>query len=278
MTASSLSLLTDLHGELNVPVEQIHEHIKENIKRHLPQVQPHEASIDIGIIATGGPSLVSGLKELRKDRDENKLKLITVNGVHDFLLENDITPSAQVLLDAREFTLNFVKNPVKSCKYFVASQCDPRVFDALEGHDVYIFHADCDGYEKILDRYYMGHYYTIEGGCTVTLRTIRLFNMLGYKFFHMYGFDSCYMGGDHHSYEQEINNNEETITVWCAGRPFVCAAWMVKQARELAHLIRYRGDLFSLNIHGDGLISHMIKTGATIREENKDGGRSLDIL
>jgi hypothetical protein len=45
--------------------------------------------------------------------------------------------------------------------------------------------------------------------------------------------------------------------------------WQAKQAEDFLQLVKERGELFQLNVHGPGLIATIIRTGAELEiEEN----------
>jgi hypothetical protein len=66
------------------------------------------------------------------------------------------------------------------------------------------------------------------------------------------------------------------MSVWCRpkGRDdlaqrFVCSVWQAKQAEDFLQLVKERGELFQLHVHGPGLIATIIRTGAELEiEEN----------
>jgi hypothetical protein len=58
-----------------------------------------------------------------------------------FALNNGIKPSAYVMVDALEFNARFVEKVIPDCKYFIASQCHPSVFEKLpKEQDIYLAH------------------------------------------------------------------------------------------------------------------------------------------
>jgi len=106
------------------------------------------------------------------------------------------------------------------------------------------------------------------------MRAISLMRMLGFMRMEIFGLDSCWLDGEHHSYSQPENNHEKTISVWLRPRErddmaqrFICSPWQAKQADDFMSLVKERGELFELNVHGRGLIATMIKTGASIQME-----------
>jgi hypothetical protein len=47
-----------------------------------------------------------------------------------------------------------------------------------------------------------------------------------------------------------------------SGRVFYCHPWMVVQAQNFVNLIRVLGDEIELQVHGDGLLAHILNVGA----------------
>jgi len=264
-----------LNMGMNAGRGYILDNIQTNIRRQLPQVKEHQINHDYDVVLVGGgPSLAHTKDELKQCVDEGK-KLVALNATHDWLVINGFRPSAMVMVDSRPENARFVQRPVKGCKYFIASQCHPDVFEALKDHEVYIWHASNGvGEEQILEDYYFKNFRFVIGGSTVLLRAIWLFRMLGFIKMDVFGFDSCYMDGNHHAYEQPENDGCEVQTLTCMGKQFQCAAWMASQFDDFQHLIQRFGDKFELNVHGNGLISHMMQEGAKLFEQENDSAKT----
>jgi len=263
MSDNTTTLKEDAQGnqyKLNMPDEVFIENVKSSIRRQLPQVQPHELNDKVIAIVGGGPSLDETIDDL-KEKHANGMKVVSVNGTHDYLLEHGIRPSVHIQVDGREFNARFVENWQKETKYIIASQCHPKVFDTLKDAETYIFHCPSAVVpRKILDDYYFGNYFQVPGGSTVMLRAIPLMRMLGFKKQEIYGFDSCIMGKRHHAYVQEENDTGPATTVRVNGKEFFCFAWMYSQAEDFLEMVKAVGDEFELIVHGDGLIAHILES------------------
>ena len=253
---------------VNEDVEKIRDNIKTNIQRGLPQVQPYETQWDkvVGIVL-GGPSLKETFDDLLEKR-KNGMPVITVNGSHKYCVDNGLTPSGMVMLDSREFNNRFVYPLLDDCKYFISSQCHPTAFENLKDNKVWIWHCAGDDNFDLLQEVYNKEYYPVMGGATVALRAVHLLRMLGFRKFEMYGFDSC-ITENHHAYEQPENDGEQELNVVVAGKEFRCTAAHYHQAREFVDMISKTGEYYDLAVHGDGLISHIIKNpdSLKLREE-----------
>ena len=253
---------------INEEPENIRENIRGNIKRGFPQVAPYESQDKVIALAVGGATLEETFSDLMGKR-KNGMPLVTVNGSHKYCMDRGLVPSAMVMLDSREFNSRFIYPLSKECKYFISSQCHPSVFDNLEGCKTWIWHCagDADN-EDLLKEQYGNNYFPIMGGSTVTLRAIHLFRMLGFSKFEVYGFDSCIIG-QHHAYEQKENDDEQVIDVIVADKEFRCTAAHYHQAKEFVQMIGKTGEYYDLAIHGDGLISHIIKHPDSLRKKEE---------
>lgn len=249
-------------GLLNTEMDKIKENVKTNIVGGWLQVEPHVANAVEVMLVGGGPSLAENWDEIRKNRDKG-MPLIALNGAYGECIKQGINPSALMVVDARSFNARFTKPVIDDCKYFIASQCDPLVFEGLPKDRTYIWHTMTDEIAPLLNEQYT-KWYGIPGGSTVLLRAFTMFRMLGYKRFHVFGCDSCLVNNKHHSFEQKENDSEIIIRVRCGDRIFMCHTWMISQAQEFMDTIKFLGDEIEIEVYGDGLLRHILQTGADL--------------
>lgn len=273
--SKTLEISFDPACRVNVTDEVLLDQVRQNIRLGLPQVMAYQPNAETAIIVAGGPSL----KDTEKDLVEAYWrggKVIAVNGAYQWCIDRNIRPSAAIVMDAREFNSRFVETPVPDCHYLLASQCHPKTFENCRGRNVTIWHALSAGDDevKLLEDYYFKRCNPITIGVTVTMRAISLLRMLGFMRMEIFGLDSCWLGDAHHAYEQKENNGEKTMSVWVRpkgrddlAKRFVCSVWQAKQAEDFMQLVNERGEMFQLNVHGDGLIANMIRTGAELEIE-----------
>lgn len=253
---------------LNTADETIREQVRRNVAGDWQTVHPYATNDLEVMILGGGPSMFSQLGKIRAMREAGA-KLVTLNGAYNWALEHGITPSATIVCDAREFNKRFVRPVVDGCKYLIASQCHPAVLDGLPKDRTLLWHTTAEYVADILSaRYEIS--FPVPGGSTVLLRAIPLMRMLGYRKFHLFGCDSCVAvvdgkGTVHHGYEQVENDPDTVFPVvvnGAGGRVFGCTAWMFSQAQEFIDLIRGLGDVFELEVHGDGLLAYILEHAA----------------
>ena len=264
VAVQSLRPIPEIICSVNEDKEKIRDNIKKNIKRGLPQVRPYETQEGkvVGLVL-GGPTLKKTFPDLLEKR-QNGMPVITVNGTHKYCMTGGLIPSAMIMLDSREFNNRFVYPLVEDCKYFISSQCHPSVFENLKDNKVWIWHCAGDDNIDLLEEEYGKDYFPVMGGATIALRAVHLLRMLGFPKFEMYGFDSCIIG-EHHAYEQPENDGEEVIDVVVSGREFRCTAANYHQAKEFVDMISKTGEHYDLAVHGDGLISHIIKNPNSLK-------------
>jgi len=256
------------HGEINAAVELIKENVRTNCAVGWQQVIPHPEQDTEVMILGGGPSMKAYEAEIREMR-ERGVKLVTLNGAYNWAIEHGITPSATVIVDARELNGRFTKPVLPECKYLLASQCHPSVFDGLPKDRTYLWHVMNDATADTINEFYPQHW-SIPGGSTVLLRAIPLLRTLGYHRFHLFGTDSCLTDGAHHAYAQPENDGQAVVPIMVTGgRVFWCHPWMASQAKEFVTLVEKMGETFDMIVHGDGLLSHIINTGAQMLPEQE---------
>ena len=253
---------------LNEETEIIRDNIEHNIGLGLPQVMPYETQENkiVGLIL-GGSTLDDTFQDAL-DKNKKGMPIVTVNGSCKYCMDRGLTPSAMIMLDSREFNNRFVMPVIKDCKYLISSQCHPSVFEKLKERQVWIWHVAGDDNYDLLEKKYGEEYFPIMGGSTVALRAIHLLRLLGFHKFEIYGFDSCVIG-KHHAYDQPENDKEENINVTVADKEFTCTAAHYHQAREFVEMISKTGQHYDIIVHGDGLISHIIKNPSSLKKKEE---------
>ena len=252
----------EMKGELNAGLDTVLANVRHNTRLGFQQVQPYPTNNVEVMLVGGGPSLKSQIPQIRKLREQG-VKLVCMNNAYQYCLDHDIKPSAYVMVDARPFNVRFVENTIPDCKYFIASQCDPSVFDALwkVRDQTYIWHTSAEEIQEALKEVYP-KCYPVPGGSTVLLRAIPLFRMLGFKRFHIFGCDSCLEDGAHHAYAQPENDGQPVVSVRIGEKVFACHPWMLSQAKEFIDLIKCMGDVMELEIYG-GMLHQILMDGAS---------------
>jgi len=253
-----------LTGPVNHPHEEIYQQIRSNIRRQLPQIQQFPPNDYKVMLLCGGPTLNDHVEEIKRKRQQG-WKIITVNGTHNWCLDHGLEPSMCVVMDARPINKGFVEEPVKNCRYMLCSQTHGDIFDALKGHDVWVWHGGAPSSieKRILDRYYRKRWLIVPGGTSVGPRAIFLSYILGIRRLDVYGLDGCLRKDRHHAYAQKQNNYREVLVVKVGRRKFHMHAWMLKQFDEWLQMVPMIPDDLKTTVKGTGAMAHVVEYAAS---------------
>lgn len=260
------------NGQMNTEHTRVLENIRRSIRRGYAQMRPEPMRGDRICLVGSGPSLNSTERELR-DLVWDGAALVTMNGAYHWCIERNLRPQTQIVMDARPSNARFLNPDVPKCNYVLASQCDPSVWDAVEGRPhVRIFHAVVgseDAPAAVLNEYYQGQWVGVGGGVTVASRAISLLRMAGYVRFDLFGVDCCWdsSGEQNHALAQPENAHEvPTLVTAMEGtshaRQFYVSPWMLKQLEDILTITAHNGQHFQLEVHGDGMLAHVLKSKA----------------
>jgi len=234
---------------------QIEANTKRGLPEFIPYPNPHTAKI---VLVGSGPSVEGQLDSILEHKKRGRL-IVALKGAHDFLLQNGIKPDWCVMLDPQEKILNCVQLKEPDITYLIASQCHPAVFEHLKENYVILWHALSGiGEEKLLQNKVL-----LGGGTTTGMRTLNMVYSLGYRYAHLYGFDSCLTEKDGEAYKRVNIHSKDgmdkpasTIDVWVGKRRFWANPAMAAQANEFQQAMAVLKGM-KVNIHGDGLIREM---------------------
>jgi len=229
-----------------------------NSARDIPWIGTQKVPHDRPIVFVGNaPSVANDLRHIRR-RQRRGAEVWTVNGAHDYLIDNGITPDAALFCDPADRMPTVVQKLNDETIYMVASCCSPAFFDHLAGRKVLLWHMNNEfGEEKFcgdLGRVHGKFGAVFSGGSTCILRAPSVAYFLGYRDFHFYGVDSSFDGPSH------VNRDDSDLfgvifNVECNGRIFRTNVPLARQAEEFAllHQVMSRcGAKF--HVHGSGLL------------------------
>ena len=225
------------------------------VARDLPWLQLSEPHDGVAVIVGGGPSMKPLLPMIAGHKAAGH-KVFAVNGTIPTLASVDVTPDYFVLLDARAHNQGFI-HPNKATKYLIASQCSDGVFEALDGHDVTLWHPAYPGIQEYIGERVCA---LIGGGTTVGLQAMSIAFCMGYRSIHLYGFDSSYSNGEGHAYAQDANAEDPREGYWVGGKEYIAAPWMARQAMEFQTAAEQLAEEDTIiHVHGHGLLPAIAK-------------------
>ena len=251
----------------------IREHVKYCIGLGLKFVTPTDTAHGGEAVLVGSaPSVRTQINKLKSMRKNPKNIFFGIKGGHDFLIKNKIHPHFALAVDPLEkiHKENFLLR-TKGCKYLIASQCHPTLFDTLiaRGEEVIIWHLATDnmGEWSRDPSSPIYQHYMIPGGSTSGLRAIVLAFAMGFRVFHLFGYDSCLseklrkVNGEIYD-EKKADGTDKAIKLVVSGKNFTADPAMASQANEFQDLLKslyQKDDPFVVKGYGEGLIQHIIK-------------------
>ncbi len=253
--------MNDIVVECNTDNDTLQQQIAQNSRLKLPWVKmvpPHE---EHAVIVGSGPSVADCLDSI-KWRQSLGQKIFALNGSAKYLFENGITVDYTVMVDAREENKFFIG---WADKYLLSAQCHPSTFD-IAGDQAILWQPyipDLAGTEPVVDF----EYSQIGGGTTVGLSAMCLVYTLGYRFLHLYGYDSSYRESKGHAFKQSLNVNDSCCYVTLDNVRYKCSIAMAKQAELfpiLANDLIDKGCI--ITVDGDGLLPAVVRRQPPIPE------------
>jgi len=204
--------------------------------------------IRVAALVSGGPSAGENLDKIREFKT-----VFACGSVHDWLITQGIIPKYCVIFDPGPAHAMFYRRPQADVTYLVCATCDPAVFDVLAGQRVHVWAP----YDDTPDELYGEGTPRVNGGSSVTLRTIPLAHVLGYREQHLFGFDCCHLNGDEHAYEHGARGDR--ITVSFMGKQFSTTPQLLQQSQEFLRMYTDHQHMLMCKVAGDGLIATIMR-------------------
>lgn len=233
--------------------ETLLDHYRGAIARKLPTIHVKPEHTGVWVVAAGGPSLKNELRALKKHKKRGH-KIVSVNGSHDYLIQNGIKPDYMIMVDPKQSNKHFVETPKKGVTYLIGASCHPDVFDALEGYDLKVWYPVNGAGE---DDLIASSPVQIGGGPTVGLRAVNIGYVLGYREIHLYGMDGCLKDSKHHAYPQPENDEKIVMDIIFLGEVYYCHTWMAKQAEFFIEFMKQNKYDMKIKVHSPGLLKHI---------------------
>lgn len=202
-------------------------------------------------ICGAGPSLGKNLDKLQGD-------VFAINSAIGFLLGKGIVPRWAMIWDCADVCEQFAI-PHPEITYLIGSRCHPKVFERLKDCKVVVWHACGD--HNILE--YLEQKGVneplVNGGTTGVTRGIYLAYALGYRDFHLYGADSCYVQGETHVAGSVVH--EHCLKVMVNGRWFDSTPQWAAQIEEMKimyPMFRHTPLAANMTAYDDGLLAYVM--------------------
>lgn len=216
--------------------------------RGLPWLAAQPPSSRPLAIVGGGPSAEEFAESLAGWPGD----IMAINGAYRWLIDIGRTPDWFFACDPQAEVARFVGDGNPVTVFLLSVNCDPAVFDALEGRDIRLCHIPQDD-EDMSDA-------TVPGGPSAMTRAPILAAILGYRRIVLAGADCCISGPRSHVYMGSETRQRERL-VRCDGRVWRTCLGLLSQAEWLTDLVPVLRRAIEVEIIGDGLSRAMLATG-----------------
>ena len=189
-------------------------------------------------------------------------------------MQHGMAPDYWTCCDPQECVTDFVPIDAPSeTTYLLATKCPDSLFQQLRTHRVRTWRLD--------DLDVQPGSFAMPTAVSITLVTMNLARMMGFHRFEVYGWDCCYLDGEHHASAQPEPEQPIDFTIEHHGpdavaalyqshqalydRHFkVCGAWIAElnDARIQANNYRVMG--YTLNVHGPGAVASLLRANGLI--------------
>lgn len=239
----------------NVTLEKINENVSVNSARDdFPWVEQIEGHATKMVIVGGGPSSADHLDDIRALQEGGAI-VMALNGASAWLNRNGIEPDYQFIMDARPENIELID--YGAARHFLASQCDPSLFDALDPERTMLVHLMSPGLEDHIppQRRERGGYALIGGAGSIGNSAITLAYTRGYRDLHLFGYDTSAREGKQHAYEQPLNEGEQYVMRRLGDQAYWLTFTMAVQYQYFFQIEAALKDLgCRLKVYGDGIL------------------------
>lgn len=271
---ASMPLLVPVLVVPNTPEEVGNDNIIKNSALDLKWLKALKPHGGVAILCGGGPSIKNCTHEIEVLRNMGGT-VFGLNGASKWLNSQKIDVDYQVILDAKQETSELV-DP-KAHDYLFASQCHP---DTVNKATPTLFHMNNLGIEDFFpeERVNRGGYVLIGGGVSVGITSMVLAYAMGFREFHLFGYDSSNDKNDTHAYPQTMNQFIPIIDVEWGDKTYSASMPMKIQAEafpKFAMELQREGCV--LNVYGEGLLQAMWKEHPTTEQQKYRKMWSIDL-
>jgi len=242
----------------NTPDEYLYRNIRENSALNLKWLEAKDAHIGVAVMVGGGASVEDYL-DVIEDMRRKGGTVFAMNAVSQYLRENGIAVDFQVMADAKQETATLVD--IEAPRHLFASQVHPDTVE--KAGNPTLWHLEIGGIEEHLpeERVADGGYALIGGGAAVGNSALCVAYAMGFREFHIFGFDSCHTQGRSHAYPQPMNQFIPNTDVTWGGKTYTASLAMKAQAEKFqitAQQLKQAG--CDLHLYGEGLLQAMYNT------------------
>lgn len=228
--------------------EEHNRNVQAAIALKLPSLARGAPQPDPIAVVCSGPSLKRTYREIRHFD-----KILTCSGAHQFLLDHGIVPTWHMEGDPRAHKAVFVKHPHRRVQYLIASSCHPKMFEALKGYSVSIWHVLMNAEHLLTTGHYPPGDWVLTGGTNVGMRALVMARILGYTTIHVFGMDCSAEESFHTGPHPNEPPKDRYRIVRVGDRDFQTTTLFLSYAKQFFHEMLQLPDV-DVHLHGDGLL------------------------
>jgi hypothetical protein len=237
----------------NTPDEVLNGNIATNTRKPLQWLAAQPERSENLILVGGGPSVAEHLADIMRLKAEGG-KIIAINAASKYLTNVGIDVDWQITCDAKDETATLI---------------DPKANAHRVTHPI-VYHLDTPGCEDQFppEKRRRGGYGLFNGSASSGVTALPVGYGLGFRKFHVFGYDSCNRAGQTHAYAQDMNKVIPNMTVnWC-GTDYDASITMKAQAERFQIMGQHLKQLgCTVDVYGDGLLPHMWRTSGSDLDE-----------
>lgn len=259
---ASEDLVIPVQLTCNVSDDVLKANVTENSSRvDLPWLRQAEKASSFPVLICGsGSSLRNDLDLIKQLKRDEGAVVVALNGAAKFLFENGVVVDYQIIADAREQSVDLI-GPANF--HLLASQVHPKMFDVADA--AILFHVcitqTVDEYlgflpdSEIEAEFQRSDFALIGSHSTVGGVSLGVAYALGFRDFHLFGFDSSHQDGAGHAFDQPMNADDPTAEFEVNGKIYRASFSMKQQADVLPRIIyplEAEGGC-TFTVHGTGM-------------------------
>jgi len=248
----------------NTPDDEIARNIRANSELPLEWLNSVPEHDGVAVLIGGGASIEDEIETIKSINGT----VFAMNGASKWCQRNGIQVDYQCMLDAKEESIELVDHDAKA--HLFASQVNPKLMKSVEAPIVW--QCNTGDIEKLFpkERLERGGYALVSGGSAVGNSATTAVFALGFREFHIFGFDSCHKDGKSHAYSQPMNRNIPNVKVDWGGKTYTASVAMKRHAEDFqitSQALKQLGCKF--HVYGDGLLQSMYYTTAENMSEQE---------
>jgi len=236
--------------EIRTPLDDtaLRAHVRAALSRGLEEVEIQAPRQERLTIVANGPSALTAPLTRRPT--------LAVNNALRLFIDRGLAPDFWIASDPQECVSGFLRDAPLDTVYLVASKCHPKVFEALRGRRILLWHcAEPATLDLLVGRL------VIQTSISVTLCALNLMPALGYHRLETWGWDGCYLAGRDHAVSQPHSPEDITVRLGPRRRFATTKNWAAEaeEAVRLCESVQRQ-----LTIRGRGMIGAILRHFALI--------------